>query len=134
MTVANRKRKPPEVQVGARRLRLPKRAPRPTFTMRELSTLEELRETVSQWYEEFRGEGPHPEDVAAMERYLRRVVVDERDMAKVVGVVKWITWLVDGEESPEGDGTRMWRGALESIKEKVQSAVQERCLGKLDLG
>lgn len=134
ITVANRKRRPPEVQIGARRLRLPKRAPKPTFTMRELSTLEELRETVSQWYGEFRGEGPHPEDVAAMERYLRRVVIEERDMAKVVGIVKWISWLMDDEESSEGEGARAWRGALESIKEKVQCAVQERGLGKLDLG
>jgi DNA repair protein REV1 len=71
-----------------------------------------------------------------MERYLRRVVVEERDLGKVVGVVRWIGWLVDGDDDNEGasEGVKAWRGALESIKENVQSAVQERGLGKLDLG
>jgi len=105
--------------------------PKPTFTTKELSTLEDLREMMSAWYTEFREEGPHPEDVAAMERYLRRVVVDEKDMAKVVGVVKWITWLVDDNDIEEG--ARLWKQSLESIRETVQSAVQGRGLGKLDL-
>lgn len=132
MTVANKRRRPPEpAQVGQRRLRLPPRDPKPTFTTQELSTLEELRETLSAWYAEFEREGPHPEDVAAMERYLRRVVVDEKDMAKVVGVVKWIAWLVDG--NTYDDGAQVWKESLESIRDKVQGAVRERGLGKLDL-
>lgn len=132
MTVAKQRRRPPEPpQVGQRRLRLPARDPKPTFTTQGLSTLEELRETLSAWYKEFEEAGPHPEDVAAMERYLRRVVVDEKNMAKVVGVVKWIAWLVDDNNFDEG--ARIWRKSLESIREKVQGAVQERGLGKLDL-
>ena len=124
-------------QAGQQWLKLPPRDPRPTFTTQELSTPSELRETVSAWFEEFRREGPHPDDVGAMERYLRRVVVDERDLEKVQGMVRWLSWLIDdGEGDREGledDGIRIWREALESMKEKVEDAVQERGLGRLEL-
>ncbi|CAG8982612.1 hypothetical protein HYALB_00008104 [Hymenoscyphus albidus] len=114
-----------------RRVRLPKRPPRPTFTTKQLSTLPELRDTLKEWYEEFESEGPHEEDVAAMERYLVRVVGEERDLSKVVGVVKWMGWLVG--ESKEGKGRDSWAEAVEGIKERVQGAVRERGLGALEL-
>ncbi|KAE8452156.1 hypothetical protein EG329_001623 [Mollisiaceae sp. DMI_Dod_QoI] len=128
-----KKRRPPEAPpLGQRKLRLPPRDPRPTFTTRELSAIPELRDTLSAWHQEFADDGPHPDDVAAMERYLRRVILDERDMSKVVSVVRWLTWLVD-ESDEENEGTRIWSQALEGIKAKVQSAVQERGLGRLEL-
>lgn len=136
---APKRRLPPEPQeVEQRKLKLPPREPRPTFTTQELSTLSELRETLSAWFEEFRGEGPHPDDVGAMERYLRRVVVDERDLGKVQGVVRWLAWLIDDGEGDiddglEDEGIRVWREALEGMKEKVQDAVKERGLGRLEL-
>jgi DNA repair protein REV1 len=69
-----------------------------------------------------------------MERYLRRVVVEEKYMTKVVGVVKWIAWLIDDDDNDDdNEGSRIWKASLESIKEKVQSAVKERGLGLLDL-
>jgi len=129
----NKKRRPYEPpRVGQRRLRLPAREPKPTFTTQNLTTLKELRETVGKWFREFKDDGPHPDDVGAMERYLRRVVVDEKDLAKAEGLVKWIAWLVDDNDD-ENEGARLWRSALESIKEKVQSAVKERGLGRLEL-
>ena len=133
ITTVDKKKRPPDVLPGGqRKLRLPPREPRPTFTTQELSTLPQLRDTLSAWHREFSDDGPHPDDVAAMERYLRRVVLDERDMAKVVGVIRWITWLLD--ESPSDNaGKRVWTKALEGIKEKVQGAVKERGLGKLEL-
>ena len=132
-SVTGRKRRPPEApQVGQRKLRLPQRDPKPTFTTQEFSTLPQLRDTLSAWHKEFMDDGPHPDDVAAMERYLRRVVLDERDMGKVVGIVKWITWLID-DTNDSNNGKRVWEQALEGIKEKVQSAVQGRGLGRLEL-
>jgi DNA repair protein REV1 len=131
--VVSKKRKPAAepAMLGQRRIRLPPREVKPTFTTGELSTLPELRETLSAWHSEFAGEGPHEEDVSAMERYLRRVVLEERDLGKVVGVVRWIGWLVD--ESGDGSGKRAWSKALEGIKEKVQDAVRERGIGRLEL-
>lgn len=132
--VTRKRRRPPEpAPMGPRRIQLPPREPKPTFTTQELSTLEELRGTLEVWFREFRDEGPHPEDVAAMERYLRRVVVEERDMAKVVGVVKWIVWLIDDDDDNDNDGLRIWKESVERIKEKVQGAVKERGLGQLEL-
>jgi DNA repair protein REV1 len=132
-SAAGKKRRPLEVpQLGQRKLRLPSRDPRPTFTTRELSTLPQLRDTLTAWYKEFAEEGPHPDDVAAMERYLRRVVIDERDMGKVASLVRWLGWLID-ESDNDNEGTRAWKTVLEGMKEKVQSAVKERGLGLLEL-
>ncbi|KAH7417330.1 hypothetical protein BKA64DRAFT_657655 [Cadophora sp. MPI-SDFR-AT-0126] len=132
-TAALKKRRPPDlIPLGQRKIRLPPREPRPTFTTQELSTLPELRDTLSEWYKEFANDGPHPDDVAAMERYLRRVVLDERDMSKVAGVVKWLEWLID-EADEDNEGTKIWRDAFDGIKEKVQLAVRDRGLGKLEL-
>lgn len=136
-----KKRPPPKPQeVVQRKLKLPPRGPRPTFTTQNLSNLEELRETLSAWFEEFRPEGPHPDDVGAMERYLRRVVLDERDLGKVRGVVRWLSWLVeeaegdnDSDEENRNEGMKAWKQALGGIKEKVQDAVRERGLGRLEL-
>ncbi|KUJ22456.1 DNA repair protein [Mollisia scopiformis] len=132
-TAAPKKSRPPEAPLlGQRKLRLPPRDPRPTFTTRKLSSVPELRDTLSAWHSEFVDDGPHPDDVAAMERYLRRVILDERDMSKVVNVVRWLAWLID-ESDQDNEGTRIWSEALEGIKFKVQAAVQERGLGKLEL-
>ncbi|KAG0651053.1 Rev1 terminal deoxycytidyl transferase [Hyphodiscus hymeniophilus] len=129
---APKKRKPiPLEPMGQRRLKLPPREPRPTFTTQGLSTLPQLRETLSAWFEEFSKEGPHPDDVGAMERYLKRVVLDERDLGKVQAIVRWLAWLVDcGDDS---HGTRSWGRALEGMKDKIQDAVKERGLGRLEL-
>jgi DNA repair protein REV1 len=127
-----KKRKPSEVlPIGQRKIRLPPRDPKPTFTTEELSTLPQLRDTLGEWYEEFAGEGPHEEDVRAMERYLKRVVVEERDVAKVVGIVRWVEWLIG--EGEEGKGKDAWERALMGVKGEVQGAVRERGLGAVDL-
>jgi DNA repair protein REV1 len=132
-STTGKKRRPLDVlPVGQRKLRLPPREPRPTFTTQELSTLPQLRSTLSAWHQEFSEDGPHPDDVAAMERYLRRVILDERDMGKVVGVVRWIRWLID-ESDEDNEGTKLWEQALEGIKEKVHAAVKERSLGRMEL-
>jgi DNA repair protein REV1 len=132
-STAGKKRRPPEApQLGQRKLRLPPREPRPTFTTRELSSVPQLRVTLTAWHKEFAEDGPHPDDVAAMERYLRRVVLDERDMSKVVSLVRWLSWLIE-ESDDDNKGTIAWTTALEGIKEKVQAAVEERGLGMLDL-
>ncbi|KAI9645537.1 deoxycytidyl transferase [Ciborinia camelliae] len=125
-------KKPDPPPLGPRRIRLPPRPTRPTFTTQELSTLDELRETLTIWYREFEGEGPHPDDVSAMERYLKRVIMDERDLGKAVGVVRWLGWLIDDSEAV-GKGKKLWGKAYADVRCKVQEAVKERGLGKLDI-
>jgi len=135
LSTARKARPVPTAVPGQRKLRLPSRPPKPTFTTQELSTLPELRETLSAWHREFVEEGPHVDDVAAMERYLRRVVLEEKDMIKAAGVAKWLAYLIGESEGQPGveKGIGAWKEALEGIKETIQGAVKERGLGRLDL-
>jgi DNA repair protein REV1 len=54
-----------------------------------------LREAISAWYGEFVDDGPYGEDVDALVKYLKRVVLEERDLNKAVAVVKWLGWVVN---------------------------------------
>ncbi|MCJ1437943.1 deoxycytidyl transferase [Xylographa pallens] len=127
--IARRKPQRPlnQARQGQRRIRLPPRPPRPTFTGQHLSSLSDLREAVSAWFEEFSDEEPYREDVEALVTYLRRVILDENDMAKAVSVAKWLGWLID--QSP---GAEYWSKSLEIVQEGVQLAVKERGLGMVD--
>jgi DNA repair protein REV1 len=67
-------------------------------------------------------------------RYLRDVVVEERDLGKAVGAVKWMGWVV--EEDTDGGSSSSagaWIEALEKVKKGVRAAVEERGLGSVDL-
>jgi DNA repair protein REV1 len=120
-----------------RRFKLPPRADssRPTFTSRKLSTLPELREAMGAWYREFSDEGPYEEDTEALVSYLRRVVGEERDVQKAVGVVRWLTWLhSEGEGVLESDVRERWDGALDTLRGGVQDAVKERGMPGVNFG
>ena len=136
LTSSKRKRAPPAYNQappsGQRTLTLPPQPPKPTFTAKKFSTLPELREAVSAWVEEFKEEGPYGEDVDALVGYLERVVREERDMAKVVEVVRWLGWVVEevveeGDESEKG----VWGTAVERVRRGVQEAVKARGLGEV---
>lgn len=119
-----------QVPPGQRRLLLPPRLPKPTFTAEKLSALPELREAVSAWHEEFMEEGPYEEDVEALVTYLDRVVEAEKDMAKAINVAKWLGWLVD-QGGGYGRGGEQWRRALKRVEDGVQGAVKNRGLGSV---
>ncbi len=70
-----------------------------------------------------------------MERYLRRVVLEEKDVSKAAGVAKWLAYLIDESEGQPGvdRGAGAWKEALEGIRETIQGAMGERGLGRLDL-
>ncbi|RAL17288.1 putative DNA damage repair protein Mus42 [Aspergillus homomorphus CBS 101889] len=113
-------------------LRLPPLPPRPTFTSNRLTSLPDLRNAIKTWYTAFspaqtspsitrseeegeeEEEGPLEEDTTSLARYLRRVVLEERDLDKAVSVVRWFAWLVEsdypfalqghGEGEGEGEG------------------------------
>ena len=123
--------RPSQPQAGQRRLRLSPRPPKPTFTAQKLSALPDLREAVSGWVEEFKDEGPNPDDVDALMRYLKRVVGDEeRDMAKAVSVVRWLRWTVD-ELGGAAKINIEWEKAVERVEAGIQEVVEARGLGKL---
>lgn len=128
---SHRRRQVVDAQI-LRKIELPPRPERPTFTTEKLSSLPELRETLEQWHEEFKDEGPHADDIGALERYLRRVILEERNMEKVVSIMRWLDWIID-QEAGNGVGGKAWRSALDGIYIKVQEAVSERGLGRLKI-
>ncbi|KAK3709002.1 deoxycytidyl transferase [Vermiconidia calcicola] len=114
-------------------LQLPPRPAKPTFTMRKLSALPDLRDAVKAWYHEFKDEGPYDEDVQALSKYLHDVILEERDLEKAVAVVKWLGWLLDNDDVPTATES-LWKQARRIIEESVQVAVANRGLGKVDFG
>lgn len=115
---------------------------RPTFTSKKLSNLSDLRDAMSAWHSAFANEGPFGEDVESLSRYLRRVILEEKDVDKAVSVVNWLAWLVDDQEksstapglhameSLRGSSQNAvpWTEALRILQEDVRQAVQERGL------
>jgi DNA repair protein REV1 len=119
-----------------KRLRLPPLPERPTFTSKKLTALSDLRDEVGAWHAAFAAEGPFNEDVEALARYLKSVVVDEKDIDKAVSVVTWLMWLVeDAKASRAGEqqtgtsqGTITWDEAVRSLQKGVSEGVEERGL------
>ncbi|PGG96439.1 hypothetical protein AJ79_09591 [Helicocarpus griseus UAMH5409] len=128
-----------------KKLTLPPRPEKPTFTSKKLSTLPELRDALDEWYGAFETEPPFEEDVAALAKYLKRVVLEEKDIAKAVAVVGWLAWLIsnnppDRPQPDQGGGSRetgtdtssesrnAWIRTLQSLRDGVSDAVRERGL------
>ena len=127
-----------------KRLCLPPLPERPTFTSQKLSTLSDLRDAVGTWHAAFADDGPFDEDVESLARYVKRVVVDEKDVDKAVSVVRWLMWLVEDakdetSEPPNGQGspaglargsqsTITWDGALKLLQENILAGLEERGL------
>ena len=131
------RRKKGEIVEEPRALVLPPLAPKPTFTSAKLSSLPNLRSAIKAWHREFYAEGPYDEDVAALAKYLRDVVVEERDMEKAVSAVRWMGWVLEEESGEDGGGSTAgdgaWAAALVRVRDSVQGAVAERGLGRVDL-
>ena len=133
------KRKGDQAPEEARTLLLDPLPPPPTFTSAKLSALPDLRGAIKAWHREFCSEGPYAEDVAALVRYLRDVVVKERDLGKAVGAVKWMGWVVGDDDDDAAAGVSpppsagAWVEALEKVRKGVRAAVEERGLGWVDL-
>ncbi|KAI1810567.1 impB/mucB/samB family protein [Poronia punctata] len=120
------------IPVGQQRLQFPPRPPKVSFTSGGLNTLPEIRDMLNVWYRETKDEGPHQRDVEVFEKYLARVVVEERDMDKADKLATWLDFLVD-EDDLEGPGKEAWRVVVGNIKQQVQKAVRSRGLGPLDM-
>ncbi|KAK5114455.1 hypothetical protein LTR62_002390 [Meristemomyces frigidus] len=128
------RKKGQDAEVLAERiLQLPPHPVRPTFTVRKLSELSDLRSAVRAWYEEFLDEGPYEEDIQALEIYLKDVVLEERDLNKATAVVKYMGWLLAEHQQDEVVVRQAWEAALRDIRAGLQAAVKERALGSVEL-
>lgn len=100
------------------------------FTNAGLTSLSDIRDMLNVWHKETLMDGPHRRDVEMLEKYLVRVVLEERDMDKATKLVQWLEYLVEEDES-ESRGKTNWRGVVQDVKNEVQSAVKQRGLGRL---
>ncbi|KAF1939851.1 DNA repair protein [Clathrospora elynae] len=104
--------------------------PRPTFTAEELCEESDIRIALKKWMSGFSDEAPCADDLSELVTYLRAVVLEERDLRKAVGIVRWVEWVA---EEADGDGlvasaTRLWEDAIRIIKCGVLQAGKERGL------
>jgi DNA repair protein REV1 len=127
-----------------KRVRLSPLPEKPTFTSRKLSNLPELRDAVGAWHAAFVDDGPFDEDVESLARYVKRVVVDEKDVDKAVSVVRWLMWLIDDAKDESSrppnsqiptvglasgsQSTVAWDDALKLLQENVIAGLEERGL------
>lgn len=129
---SNTAQEEPTLPGGQQKLHVPPRPEKPTFTSKKLSTVQELRHAMTQWVEEFKDEAPYDEDVDALITYLKRVVVEEKDMEKAVTVVKWVCWLV--AEEVHSETVEAWLSVCERMRQGIQDAVRSRGLQPIDFG
>ncbi|KAK6501977.1 deoxycytidyl transferase [Arthrobotrys musiformis] len=92
------------------------------------STLNDVRNLITNWHNSARVEGPHVGDVEDVVGWLRTVVTDERDLEKAVNVVKWLEWVVG-----EGEGHLEWGVALAMCKTGVREEAEKRGLRGIDV-
>ncbi|KAI0842870.1 impB/mucB/samB family protein [Hypoxylon sp. FL0890] len=121
---------------GQTRLHFGPKPAKVAFTAKNLTTLPEIRDMLNVWHRETRDEGPHQRDVRMLEKYLVRVVLEEKDMDKVLKLVKWLVYLVEdngGDTETEYRGKDAWLEAVKQVKQEVQNAVKSRGLGPLDM-
>ncbi|KAF2821594.1 DNA repair protein [Ophiobolus disseminans] len=109
------------------RIRVP-RPTKPTFTTQKLSSETDLRLAIKSWVREFASEGPYAEDVAALVKYLAKVVKEEKDMGKAVRVIKWLEWCLGDAEGVERGS---WAEATGSVRAGINGAARARGLGRV---
>ncbi|KAI9925154.1 hypothetical protein ASPWEDRAFT_32546 [Aspergillus wentii DTO 134E9] len=138
--VQTRPSAPPPQPQPQKKVHLPPLPERPTFTSKRLSSLPDLRDALEAWYSTFKPDGPFVEDVESLSSYLKRVVLDEKDVDKAVSAVNWLVWLVDdGRPQPQdppkstnpgssSQGVMAWDDVLQTLQESVKGAVEERGL------
>ncbi|KAJ0388386.1 hypothetical protein COL922a_000189 [Colletotrichum nupharicola] len=117
---------------GQTKLQFPAPPPKVNFMGSVVKSVQEIKDMIEAWHDGTRAEGPHQEDVVMFEKYLAKVVAEERDMHKASKLVQWLEWLVE-EDGSEGRGKRAWRRTVLDIKAAVQKAVERRGLGPLNL-
>ncbi|KAI3401956.1 hypothetical protein diail_6516 [Diaporthe ilicicola] len=120
-----------ETTSGQTKIAFPKPPGKVAFTATSLTSVQEVKDMLSAWHRETEDEGPHRDDVEVFEKYLARVVTEERDMEKAKKLIRWLEWLVDDDE--DSKGRRGWMEAFAGVKNAVHQALEDRGLGPMVL-
>lgn len=128
---ANRPREA-AASAGQTTIAFPKAPSKVAFTATSFTSVQEVKDMLNAWHRETEDEGPHGADVEVFEKYLARVVGEERDMEKARKLVRWLDWIIEEDELEDGHkGREGWREALAGVKRAVQSALEARGLGSM---
>ncbi|KAK8138420.1 DNA repair protein rev1 [Apiospora sp. TS-2023a] len=100
------------------------------FTSAGLTTVAEITEMMNVWYRSTTAEGPHRSDAEMLEKYLVRVVLEERALTKVVRIVKWLAYLNEADVS-NSPGKTCWEAVLQDLKDGIQKAMHSAGRGSL---
>lgn len=117
--------------VGQQRIEFPAAPSKVTFASSGISSTQEVKDMLEAWHDETKDDGPHKGDVDVFEKYLVRVVEEERDMDKASNLVKWLNVIVD--QATANMGKEAWRASLRSIRNALKNAMKQRGLGALNL-
>ena len=118
---------------GQTRIYFPPRPPKVSFSGSALSSAQDVKGMLATWYDETRDDGPHRGDVEVFEKFLTKVVVEEKDMEKARMLVLWLGWKLEGNAGKD-KGQRKWKSAMAAIQDAVQKATFSRGLGPMDFG
>ncbi|PON23944.1 hypothetical protein TGAM01_v207272 [Trichoderma gamsii] len=116
---------------GQRTIQFPMLPPVISFSG-SITSLPEIKDMVDAWHSQTRKAGPHKRDVDVLERYLVKVIKEERDLSKAVTLIKWLSMVVD-QDGVDSRGRRAWKLAVSGIKVAMQAAVEERGLAPLQI-
>lgn len=116
---------------GQRTIQFPVLPPVISFSG-SVTSLPEIKDMVDAWHSQTRKAGPHKRDIDVLERYLIKVIKEERDLSKAVALIKWLSVVVD-QDGVESRGRRAWKLAVSGIKVAMQAAVEERGLAPLQI-
>ncbi|KAH0491374.1 hypothetical protein TgHK011_002808 [Trichoderma gracile] len=97
-----------------------------------VTSASEVKDMIDAWHAQTRKAGPHKRDVDVLERYLVKVIKEERDLSKAVTLIKWLDVVVD-QDGVDSRGRRAWKLAVNGIKTTMQAAVEERGLAPLQI-
>ncbi|CAG9938385.1 unnamed protein product [Clonostachys rosea f. rosea IK726] len=110
--------------------------PRPQipFGKSGVSSVQQIKDMLDAWHAETQADGPHDGDVEVFQKYLVGVVHEERDLKKVLKLIKWLEVLIEQEKTEsQPKGKEAWQRSLAQIKKAVQGAIRKRGLLPLKL-
>lgn len=119
----------PSVQT---KIHFPTQPPKISFTKSDVTSTREIKDMLDAWHFGTRCEGPHRRDVAVFEKYLIKVIKEERDLEKATALVKWLDILVE-QDGTQDRGLRVWRETVKGIKDIVQNAMKQRGMAPLNI-